>query len=723
MILRRALAPALLVLIVVVFFWKLTLTNQYTWLASPDLAQMVLPWFQFQTREWHHLRFPLWDPYSWAGQPFLAQAQPGAAYPLNWILFLLPFDKGWMSWTAMNWYYVLTRALAALTCYWLCRDLERSRPAALVAGVTYGIAGYMASVEWPQMVNGAVWAPLVFLFQFRAAGCARPVRNAILSGFFLGLAWLAGHHQMPLFLTMGSAFLWLYLVLRGRRFDRRLAWCAAAAVVVAVLVSALQTLPTAEYGRLARRWASDGEPLRWNETVPYRIHAQYSIKPISLLSVAIPGFDQNVNPFIGIAALTFALIGLLRGWRHPPVRYLAALGLGGVIFALGPNSIFHGILYAVIPVIEKARVPAQALLLFSVAASALVAFGLDELAALSRKAVHRAAAVLFGIAALLGGAGAYLVLSRQLALDGDTRFLITALAATLTAGVILAANRRLIALAVAPLLLALVLFENGNVSGYKWAGIDNKERMTDLRRLSEDHDIRMFLESQPGFPRISYDMEAIPNNIGAWWGIETFEAYIAGAPALLWERDPFNPRTRSLLGERFYVGTKPLYPDQTVVFQGQSGRRVYQFASWMPRVWAVHQAAQVSAGDAVRMLVDPSIDLAAGTFSTLPPPRLDQCSGDTVALKRHMANSASIEARMACRGLVILNDQFFPGWKATVDGRPAPIIDAYGFLRGVPVDAGVHTVEFKYRPASVFAGAALSVLGALIAATAALRRT
>ncbi len=41
---RKALAPFLLLLIVIGFFWKLTLTNQYSWLQSPDLAYQVVPW-------------------------------------------------------------------------------------------------------------------------------------------------------------------------------------------------------------------------------------------------------------------------------------------------------------------------------------------------------------------------------------------------------------------------------------------------------------------------------------------------------------------------------------------------------------------------------------------------------------------------------------------------------------------------------------------------------
>ncbi len=86
----RLAGPVLLFLICAGFFWKIVLTNQYTWLEGPDLANQVLPWFQFQAGEWHRGRIPLWDPYQWGGQSLIGQAQPGVAYPLNWILFLLP---------------------------------------------------------------------------------------------------------------------------------------------------------------------------------------------------------------------------------------------------------------------------------------------------------------------------------------------------------------------------------------------------------------------------------------------------------------------------------------------------------------------------------------------------------------------------------------------------------------------------------------------------------
>src|SRR5262249_48657358 len=117
--------PALLLLITVAFYWRLTLTKQYTWLDNPDGVYQVLPWFQFQATAFHQGQFPLWDPYEWAGQPLVGQVQPGAAYPINWILFSLPLRRGFIRYAALQWYFVVTHFMAALFCYLLCRDLRR----------------------------------------------------------------------------------------------------------------------------------------------------------------------------------------------------------------------------------------------------------------------------------------------------------------------------------------------------------------------------------------------------------------------------------------------------------------------------------------------------------------------------------------------------------------------------------------------------------------------
>ena len=66
-----------------------------------------------------------------------------------------------------------------------------------------------------------------------------------------------------------------------------------------------------------------------------------------------------------------------------------------------------------------------------------------------------------------------------------------------------------------------------------------------------------------------------------------------------------------------------------------------------------------------------------------------------------------------CPGLLVLSDEYFPGWSATVNGHVARIYPTDVALRGVPVPAGSSTVELRYRPASFRNGLILFVLGIL----------
>jgi uncharacterized membrane protein YfhO len=96
---------------------------------------------------------------------------------------------------------------------------------------------------------------------------------------------------------------------------------------------------------------------------------------------------------------------------------------------------------------------------------------------------------------------------------------------------------------------------------------------------------------------------------------------------------------------------------------------------------------------------------------------MEQCEGDTVRHFERNVDSTVTIVDMKCRGMVVMSERDAPGWKAWVDGRPAPIYDAYTLLRGVVVGQGTHRVETRYRPVSVVAGAFATVaafVGALV---------
>jgi uncharacterized membrane protein YfhO len=81
-----------------------------------------------------------------------------------------------------------------------------------------------------------------------------------------------------------------------------------------------------------------------------------------------------------------------------------------------------------------------------------------------------------------------------------------------------------------------------------------------------------------------------------------------------------------------------------------------------------------------------------------------------------------VRVHAAAPGFLFLADQFFPGWRVTVDARESELLRANHTFRLVEVPAGDSTVEFRYRPRSIAVGALLSVAGVVLCMWLAYRR-
>src|SRR5262249_20682261 len=66
--------------------------------------------------------------------------------------------------------------------------------------------------------------------------------------------------------------------------------------------------------------------------------------------------------------------------------------------------------------------------------------------------------------------------------------------------------------------------------------------------------------------------------------------------------------------------------------------------------------------------------------------------------------------------VLVLSDQYAPGWQATVNGRAVPIERANYAFRAVQVPSGRTLVEFRYAPRSLTIGALISALSLVVVA-------
>lgn len=138
--------------------------------------------------------------------------------------------------------------------------------------------------------------------------------------------------------------------------------------------------------------------------------------------------------------------------------------------------------------------------------------------------------------------------------------------------------------------------------------------------------------------------------------------------------------------------------------------RLFQVPDPLPRAFLVG-ASRI--GD-IETLLDPSFDPAHEIVLAEPGPRPVAAGfhGEARLLELR-ADRVRIEVSASAPGLLVLMDTYDPGWRASVDDVPTPVLRANVAFRAVSVPAGRHVVETVYRPLSVTLGLVTSLVSAL----------
>ena len=115
---------------------------------------------------------------------------------------------------------------------------------------------------------------------------------------------------------------------------------------------------------------------------------------------------------------------------------------------------------------------------------------------------------------------------------------------------------------------------------------------------------------------------------------------------------------------------------------------------------------------------DPEARIVLEEDPALPRPS-GPTSGGTASFRSLGPQASRIDVRSAGTAIVLVRDVWQPNWRATVDGKPAPVLRADYLLQGIPIGPGRHMILLRYDDPTIgfgLLGSTLSLATILLTA-------
>jgi hypothetical protein len=712
-----------------------------------DQAEFIHPRQEFvdDTLKQEH-QFPLWEPLTFAGQPFFAANGSRLAYPpylvLSWLLSPA---------LTQDLYLMFHLFLAGLTMFALLKSLGARFGGAMLAGVSWAFSSYvMAWALFGAIPAVAALLPLAVLLVRRAhdrrSWRVLLLASAVLALLFLGTsAELAFLSYLLVFGYAAGLSLW-HLATGWRPMTglQRVAVLAAPAalMVVALLIAGVGVIPFLDLSSQSSRVAS-----------PYSLLVQaWATQPSHFLrAFAPPDLPVTVTTlinqqvFVGTVTAMLGVVGFFL--RRPGAAFARCVVVLMFLYLLRTPVTWAS--YHLVPGMKGLTGFGRSLFLWDFALAMLGGMGLD--------AVLRAIRTQGGVFAPAAPVGAEPAAGRARR-DG-----------TVPAGggrTSAAENRRRTLSAVVAgaciLTTGVQLLWYGRHVNPPFQSRDS-QFLYPPRPATEA--VRAELARTPGGGRVmpvdryaaatrpDLWARALPGAIGTALGLAVaggYETLLPPRTQTLWRviqgdsvEVALSPPVSSYY-TRFFPGvvrtellarmgiaaviTPPEVPDSVSltpenVPPGQLQRvymatdaSVYRVQNALPRAFVTTGVSWAPTSEAaLRKFTDPRFDAAAQVILEGRPASSDAASSGvgsrgSVEWKKNTPNEIRLSVSTSRPGWLVVLDSWDAGWKATVAGRSVDVRRAdYGF-RAVPVPAGTSSVTFSYRPRPVIVGAAVSSL-------------
>jgi hypothetical protein len=219
------------------------------------------------------------------------------------------------------------------------------------------------------------------------------------------------------------------------------------------------------------------------------------------------------------------------------------------------------------------------------------------------------------------------------------------------------------------------------------------------------------------------NQDILPANYGVAYGLEE----IGGASPLRLarlhtasERLP-QERLWALLNVRYVLSradTLAAPAERVTEGTGLDGHPAYLHRLTQPstRAWLAEEVLVEPDEDQLwQRLAEDSFDLSRQVLLPELPagwsgPVAASGGGGSVVWRERLPEQLALEVTSPQPAILVLSELSYPGWRLTVDGVDAPLLQANGLLRAVALEAGVHQVQLTYQPMSVYAGLAISIV-------------
>jgi hypothetical protein len=704
--------------------WRIegSITDERIGYINYDLYSYYFPTVSFAFDELRRGRLPLWNPYQLAGEPFFANQQHGLLYPLNALFLILPAAA------AFKWTAVVHFGLALGFAAFLGRTVGLSPGASALAAVAFTF-GYVKGLLYSRTcLNAVVWLPIALAFALQIFRNPRRFAPVALLAAVCAVQYVGGYPMYSLFTGYALVFFafWQSLELSARGEWRQITGANAAllgALLMATCVSAVQLLPMLEMTALSPRRLG-GLMLVGERAFTTGGMAHYA-------TLALPVPFPNAR-YLGAAVVVLAPFCLL----HRRLRWLGAgfliLAVLSVVLASGPHTILYEV-YSRLPTSNWFRFPGEFICLTGLGLAFAAGIGADALAS---HAPRKRRVVVAGIAV----AAMVLAFFIRLYLPPAP----FAWAGRRTSAILIAVAAPLILLTVAPRRWGWTV-----VIGALWLDLSlafaNPFIIPDTAadRFEPPPALVELLRSRQGLQRVYLHGPAFGPPF-AKWGMSHRWFHVADHESLLPSRyaeyaawmqgdrapsraippqgrillDPHRKRSAlvDLLGVRLVIGfpalpfANPAEAASYPLIHASPGVRVHENPRALPRAFVVGRSEMVPAGDVLARLSSPGFDPLQTALVEQPEAVVSGGGSRAAEILEYGPTRVAVRTSGEHPGLLVLTDQCYPGWLATVNGDPSPIFCADYIFRGVRVGKGEQVVVFEYSPTSLRVGMVISCL-------------